>query len=332
MNDKAGKVIKYLLSLAVAAVLVYLAFRGTDWRDFFNSLAATDWWLVILSMIAGVVALVFRAERWRSQLLALDTEIGRHSVWHGSNIGNFLNVVVPGIGEFYRCAHVSTKKASYDKTLGTILMERSWDVLAIVFLLVLAAVLNTDTIVPFMKDNVIGPFSSRFDFSLWWVLGAFAVVLVIAFAVVFRCREKSRVCGRLAGWICGMARGFAAFGKMRRKGLFVLYTVGIWMMYIFVTYLTFLALPGLAGLTFADAIFISAIGNIASVIPTPGNIGPYHYLVGLAISTIYLGSASMTADGLLCATLSHGSHAILVILLGVVSYLGISFSRKQQRD
>ena len=328
MNDKAGKVIKYILSLAVAGVLVYLAFRGTDWRDFFNGLAGTDWWLVVLSMLAGVVALVFRAERWRSQLLALDSGISRHSVWHGSNVGNFLNVVIPGIGEFYRCGHVSTTKASYDKTLGSIVMERSWDVLAIGLLLVLAAVLNTDTIVPFMKDNVIGPFSSRFDFSLWWVLGAIAAILVIAFAAVLRYRRKNRACGKIAGWIGGIAGGFASFGKMRKKGLFVLYTVGIWMMYILVTYLTFLALPGLAGLTFVDAIFISAVGNIASVIPTPGNIGPYHYLVGLAISTIYLGSTSMTADGLLCATLSHGSHAILVILLGVISYLSISFSRK----
>lgn len=329
MTDKARKVLKYVPSVLVAVLLVFFAFRGTDWQDFFRGLAGTDWWFILASVVVAVIALVLRAERWRSQLLPLDEDIRWSSVWHGSNIGNFLNVVIPGTGEFYRCGHVCTGKAKYDKVFGTIIMERSWDVLAIIVLLIVAAFTNTQTIAPFLQENVLTPFAHRFRFSIWWLVAAVVVFLVLAVWLVFLFKDKSKVCGKISGWMKGILSGFVSFKDVKGKPLFFIYTIGIWVMYILMTYFTFLAVPGLEHLTFADAVFISAVGNIASVIPTPGNIGPYHYLVGLAISSIYLGAEGMAASALLCATLSHGSHAILIIILGIYSYIRISLKKKK---
>lgn len=330
MKKKVKDTIKYLVSVLVAVVLVYFSFRGNDWNDFFHALAQTNWWYIILSMVVAVVALVFRAERWRNQMLPLDESISRYSVWHGSNIGNFLSIVIPGVGEFYRCGFVATKKASFDKVFGTIIMERSWDVLAIVFLILVAVAGNSQVILPFLQENVVAPFAARFSFSIWLLAGGLVLVLASVLAAVFVFRNRWAPLGKIAGWLEGILGGFSSFLKMDRKLLFILYTVGIWVMYILMTYFTFLAIPGLDHLSFSDAIFISAVGNIASVIPTPGNIGPYHYLVGMAISTIYLGAAGMTALALLCATLSHGSHALLLILLGVISYIQVSIKKKRK--
>ena len=328
VKDNIWKVIKYVLSVSVAAVLVYFAFRGTDWKAFLDGLAGTDWRFIALSVVVALAALWFREERWRCQLVLLDPAITRFSVWHGSNVGNLLNVVLPGVGEFTRCGYVSTKKAGYDRTLGTILMERSWDVLAVAFLLVLAMVTNRETIIPFMRENVLAPFLERFSFSLWWVVAVVCILSAVGLWTIFRLSSRNAACAELSGWIKGIFTGFSSFGKMGKKPLFIFYTAMIWVMYILMTYFTFKAVPGLAHLSFTDAIFISAIGNIASVIPTPGNIGPYHYLVGLSVSTIYLHSSAMTATGLLCATLSHGTHAILIIILGIESYIRISFKKK----
>ena len=329
MKEKTHKIIRYTLSILVAGILVYFAFDGIDWKDFFHGLANTDWWYIILSMVAGGIALFFREERWRSQLLPLDSDTGRLKVWDGSNIGNFLNIVIPGVGEFYRCGFVTSRKATYDKVFGTILMERAWDIIAIFALLFMAMFGHNRTIAPFMRDHVLQPFSSRFNFSLWWLLAAFFVIVAVALWVICSEKDKNSFCFKIAKWLKGMLGGFVSFGKIRSKGLFLLYTVGIWFMYILVTYYTFLAIPGLDHLTLADAIFISAVGNIASVIPTPGNVGPYHYLVGLSISTIYLHSGEITAMAMLCATLSHGSHALLLILLGLESYICITLKKKK---
>lgn len=328
MQKKASSVVKYVLSLFLAAALLFFAFRGLDWAEFWTGLKTTAWGYILLSMLAAVAALIFRALRWRQQLVILDPAITFRSVWHGSNIGNFLSIIIPGVGEFVRCADVSTKKAGYDRTFGTIILERSWDVISILVLIVIALVGNREVLGDFFNDNIVEPFAARFSVSLWWILAAVLVFLALSVWAVFRFEDRSGFCARCAGAARGVARGIAAFGRMKHKWLFLAYTAGIWVMYILMTYFTFLAVPGLDHLSFADATFISAIGNIASVIPTPGNLGAYHYLVGLAISNIYQASAAITATALLCATLSHGSHAILLIVLGLWSYVRRAFFRK----
>jgi len=330
MNKKLKSVIKYILSLLLAAALLYFAFRGIDWREFWNGLKTTEWVFIVLSMLAATVALVFRAERWRLQLRTIDPDITHSSVWHGSNIGNFLSIIIPGVGEFVRCAEVSTSKASYDKTFGTIVMERAWDILAILLLLLAALLTNFDVLAPFMQKHVLGPVVSRIGNGVWWMMAAIVAVCAVASYLLFHFRESNAFCAKIAELVKGVFQGFAAFGKMKRKPLFLIYTAGIWVMYIFMTYFTFLAVPGLQNLGFSDSVFISAIGNIASVIPTPGNLGAYHYLVGLAISSIYLGFKEISATALLCATLSHGSHALLLILLGLWSYVRKAFVKSSR--
>lgn len=328
MDDKAKKTLKYILSLVLAGALLYFAFRGIDWKDFWSGLISTRWGYVLLSLVAAYAALVFRAERWRLQLLPIDSRVDRRVIWHASNFGNFMSIIIPGVGEFVRCARVYRKEVGYEKTFGTILVERFCDVLSILVLLLIAVVGNRDLLLPFMRDNVLAPFRSRFNFSMGWIALALVLFLLAAIWVVLHFRSRSRFCGRIVQSLQGILDGMKAFVHIPHKFLFVLYTVGIWVMYIMMTFLTFLAVPGLEHLSFADAVFISAIGNIASVIPTPGNLGAYHYLVGIAISSIYLGSSEILAMPLLCATLSHGSHAILLMLMALYSFIVVSVRRE----
>lgn len=329
MKANASKIIKYVLSLLLAAALLYFAFRGLDWKEFWGGLRTTRWGFVLLSLVAAVAALVFRAERWRLQLVTLDDSIRRITIWDGSNIGNFMSLIIPGIGEFFRCGHVATKKAGYDKTLGTIIMERAWDILAIVALLLVAVATETDKLVPFMRDHILEPFAHRFSFSIWWLVGGAVVIVAGIVWIIYAFRGRSRFCARCADAIKGILQGFAAFGRMNRKWLFILYTAAIWVSYIFMAYFTMLAVPGVDHLVFEDAVFISAVGNIASVIPTPGNLGAYHYIVGLAISTIYLGAGEILAAPLLFATLSHGSHAVMLIILAIISYIAVAVRKNK---
>lgn len=327
MKNKAKQSIKYVLSLALAGVLLYFAFRGVEWKDIWAGLKTTDWGWIALSVVAAFVALVFRAERWRLQLVVLDPEIRRATIWHGSNIGNFMSLVIPGIGEFIRCGQVSSKRSPYDRTFGTILLERAWDIVSIAFLLVLAAFFGGDDLGVFLRREVFEPFSHRFSFSLWWLVGAAAAFVCIALIFIYLLKDRNRICRKIADAVLGILQGVTSFGKINKKWLFLSYTAGIWVSYIFMAYFTMLAFPALRHLAFRDALFISAVGNIASVVPTPGNIGAYHYIVALAVSTIYLESATILAEPLLFATISHGSHAALLIVLAIHSYIMVSIRK-----
>lgn len=321
MNGKLSSAVKIILSSLLAAGLLFLAFKGTDWKNFSEGLKSTHWGWIMMSVAAALAALVLRAERWRLQLTVLDQSVGRGAVWHGSNIGNFFSLILPGSGEFIRCGYVTTEKAGYDKVFGTIVVERLWDIIAVAALFTAALVSNNDVLAPFMNEHITGPLMNWIaDAPLW--IAAVPVVLFLVFIItVFIFRDRIPFFSRCASAVRGIGTGMTAFFKMDRKTLFLIYTAGIWMMYILMTYFTILGIRGMESFDFRDAVFISATGNIASIIPTPGNLGAYHYLVGLAISNIYLNSTGITDTALLCATLSHGTHALLLIVLGLCSYI-----------
>jgi len=326
MNKKAANIIKYTLSGILAVVLVWFAFRGVDWQAFWEGLKQTRWIWVALYFLAAVLALVFREERWTALMRPLDADIKRLGVWDAINVGNLVNVVLPGAGEFVRCGYVSSKRMSYDKAFGTIACERLSDVVAIVILLITALALKWESFAPFFAENIWGPMAGRMGGSLPWLLAALAVLLAVFFWAVFRFRGSVRLFAKVADTLKGLGTGFASVAQMERKWPFLLSTLGIWAMYVAMMFCTIRALPMLDTLTLTDALFLSAVGNMASVIPVPGGIGAYHYLVALSVQSLY---GASWETGILLATLGHEAHAILIIVLGVISYVRFSLRKKK---
>ena len=326
MDKKAANIIKYTLSAALAVVLVWLAFRGVDWKAFWTGLQQTRWLYVVLFFVVALLALVFREERWRALMHPLDPELRRIAVWDAINVGNLVNVVLPGAGEFVRCGYVSSKRMSYDKAFGTIACERLSDVVAILFLFVLAIVLKSESFGPFFSENIWAPMSARFGGSLGWILAAVVALVVGLVWAIRHFRDRVPFFARINDALKGLGTGFASIAKMERKWPFLLSTVGIWAMYVMMMFCTIRALPMLDALTMTDALFLSAIGNFASVIPVPGGIGAYHYLMALSMQSLY---GASWETGILLATLGHEAHAILIIIIGVISYIRFSLRKRK---
>lgn len=326
MTKKAANIIKYSISAALAAVLVYFAFRGVDWRAFRAGLQQTRWGYVALYFAAALMALVFREERWFALIRPLDPQVRRLHVWDAINVGNIINIVLPGAGEFARCGYVSSKRMGYDKALGTIACERLCDVAAVAVLLVGAMALKWESFGAFFLENIWTPMAGRLGGSPVWLPAAAVLLLGAFFLAVFRFRGRVRLFARIADALRGLGAGFASVARLENKWPFLLSTVGIWAMYILMFRCTLRALPALDGLGMADALFLSAVGNIASVIPVPGGIGAYHYLVALSLQRLY----GMDWDnGILVATLGHEAHAILIIVVGVISYIHLTLQKRK---
>ena len=325
MNRKATNVIKYLLSVGLAAVLVWFAFKGVDWKAFLDGLKETRWGYVLIFTLVSVLALFFREERWRVMMEPLDPNVKMLDAWDASNVGNIVNVVLPGAGEFVRGGYIRSKKMGYDKIMGTIVCERAWDVISVLLMLIFALVLKWDTFGSFFIANIWNPLTHSLGFSMWWIIAPILLALAGFIWGVFHWESKYEFCAKVAGTIRGLGTGIASFVHIRRKWAFVLYTLGIWITYLLMTYYNFLAIPALAHLTFFDSIFVSAVGNIASVIPVPGGLGAYHYLVALTLESIY---GATWETSLLFATLSHETHALLLIILGIVSYVRLTVRLK----
>ena len=195
MNIKNA--LKYIISLGLAALLLWASFREVEWKDFIEGVKSCRWEFILLSMAAGAFAFWLRALRWRRLLLPIDDSISRTTTFNGINIGNISNFVFPRIGEFVRCGVITRhsasaaptsdsadsselagkvslssdakgiqKKATYDKVLGTVVLERGWDLLVMLILLAVVVIGGFDRFGSFFMEQIWTPMSSRLDFSI----------------------------------------------------------------------------------------------------------------------------------------------------------------------
>ena len=346
MKAESKKILKIALSFALAGVFVFFAFRGIDWASFARDIRQTRWIWVLAFCVVSVGALIFRMLRWQALLRPLhggadaaesgsggsaaggadgaDGKVSALRVWDANNVGNIVNVVIPGSGEFVRCGYMTAGRASYDKVLGTVVTERICDVLAIVLLMAIAILCGREQMKQFFRTNIAGAATGQL--SLLWVLAGVLLLLAAGVWALWHFRERNAFCGKIADKLKGFAGGMTSFVRMRKKWLFIIYTIGIWTMYVLMSYSIIKAMPDLSHLGAADALFLCAIGNFASVIPVPGGIGAYHYLVALSLSGIY---GVSWETGLLNATLNHELHAILILLLGAVSYISLTLQNRK---
>lgn len=314
-NKKIKGVVKYLLLLALAAVLVYFAFRKVEWSAFVGGLKQTRWVWVVFFCIASVVALVFRTIRWKELILPFDSDIKSIKVWDAVNVGNLVSLVLPGSGEFLRCGYVASKKFEYDKSLGTMFCERLWDAIAIVVLTATSLIYESKRLGDYFSESILAPVSGRS--TVFWLI-ALAIVLLAAFVLLaFKLRARNLFFSRVADSLTRLWSGFTAYKKSDNKLMIAVSTFVIWLMYVLMCYCIIKALPASAHLNFMDAMFLSAIGNFASIIPVPGGIGAYHYLVATAL-ILYDVSWDL---GILFATLNHEIHAVLIAIVGLFAYL-----------
>lgn len=343
MEKKISKAVKYILSAAVAAVLLYFSFRGVKWDDFIGGLKSCRWGFIVLSMMAGIFAFWLRGLRWREILLPIDGSIRRRTAFNAVNIGYIANFVFPRIGEFVRCGFITRnsvpeeiihsgdghcedggrgivvrKKASYDRVLGTVVLERSWDMIVMFLFLVALLVFRWSEFGEFFLEKMWKPIATTVNFSIWWIVLGLLILTALAVWRIVRAREKNPFFGKICGVFTGLVQGFASFLKMEHKWRFLLYTILIWGMYWLMSAATMWALPDLDSLGLVDALFLMVAGSVGWLVPVPGGFGSFHYIVSLALSVIY---GIPFEQGIIFATLSHESQAITMAVCGGASYL-----------
>ena len=326
MKDSLKKVLKYLLSSSLAIVLLWFSFREVEWADFAHELAQCRWGFIILSMAAGAFAFWLRGIRWRQLLLPIDPSISRLTTFNGINIGNISNFVFPRIGEFVRCGVITRhsasaagaseqKKASYDKVLGTVVLERGWELLVMLLLLAVVVVGGFDRFGSFFLETIWTPLSQKFN--MWWIVLSILAVFAGVIFLIWKFQSRNAVCGKIAGIVKGIMQGFSSCLRMERKWLFFAYTALIWLTYWFMAASTVWAAPFLSHLDVIDALFLSLVGGLGFAVPVPGGIGAFHFVIGLTLSTVY---GVPMETGIIYATISHTSQAITQIIFGAGSY------------
>jgi uncharacterized protein (TIRG00374 family) len=313
---------------------MYFAFRGISFEKIVQDMKSVNYWWVLLSLFFAFLAYIARAYRWNIIIEPLNYHPMLAHTFYSLMVGYLANFAFPRIGEITRCATLAKKeKIPVDKLIGTVIIERAVDLLSLLILLIFLLLIRLDTFGSFLGNSVFIPLSDKISSTLgfsWfiWVVIAGTFGGFIALYFVFREQlAKIAMVNKVKNMVRGVFSGLKAVYQMKRRWEFVFFSILIWVLYLLMTWVVVFAIPATSGLKLIDGLFILVIGGLGMSAPVQGGIGAYHWIVSRGLASVY---AFVTIeDGLVYATITHGSQAIFAILLGSLSLI-LLVSRKKK--
>jgi uncharacterized protein (TIRG00374 family) len=271
----------FWIGLAVTVAFSFLAVRGVHFGDVWESLRTSDYWWLVPSLAVFAIGIFIRIVRWRF-LFEPDTRPSLGGCSAALLVCYLLNNVLPlRAGELGRIVVLKQREGiSRVETAGTIVVERVFDVLAL--LLVLFVILPWLPHVSWLTAAGV----------LAIVLGAGLTAAVIALAVWGErpLRFLSRPLGWLpfvsverADWAArNLSRGLAGLRRPRLAGAAFVLTVVSW---VVIAFSWWLLMQGFGlGVSPLAALLVVVASNLALILPaSPAGLGVFEAAVVLAL-------------------------------------------------
>lgn len=312
--------LKFSLFVALALGLLWSAFQQVDFADVMVQLKQTQWGWIGLSMALGYVAVISRGMRWNVVLRSMGHDIGIWPATHATGIGYMVNMAIPRAGEVARATALSRKKkVPFNALFGTIIMERTIDLLMLVGLFLVTLAVSGEYIDGLFKITA-GNEAGGEESNLWTTAILAVIGLIAVTAFTFRKALLASAMGQqLMAFAEGLWEGFKSVLKLDNPWAFWGHTLFIWSCYFVMIYVCFFAFPFSANLSLNQGLFVMVAASLGIVIPTPGGVGSYHWLVSMAF--VVLGHDY--ASGLAFATVVHASQSLMLILSGAIGMVGL---------
>lgn len=127
----------FWLSIAVSVVLAFLAVRSVELHEVWRAMGATNYWWLIPALAVFALGILLRAVRWR-YLYHPSTRPPLGAVTSAMLIGYLFNNILPlRAGEAARIVALKQRGGvSRTESTATVLLERTYDVLVLLVLLI----------------------------------------------------------------------------------------------------------------------------------------------------------------------------------------------------
>ena len=308
-----------LFGAALAVLLLWLFFRGTDVAAIKQSLASARPALVAGAVLMTLLTHLWRAVRWKVLL----APIGRASLWNCFSmtiIGFMVNFLVPPgrLGEIARPYLLARKEGfSASSAFATIFLERILDLISVVLLIgvwLLVAEL------PSTSEEVMLGLKTG---GLVGFAGA-AGVLGVMFMFARDPERARRWYGRIFRILPAKLEAKATrFAETFTAGLAVLVDAASFLKAIVLSLCVWVSIAaafylGASALgvdyPFGDTFLVIGFLTIGVAVPTPGAVGGYHYMAALALTQLF-GVESSVASAV--ALVNHAIAYVPVTLIGI---------------
>ena len=317
---------KIALPLLIAGGLLYWMYRDFDFAEAKHILLhETNVWWLLASLIPITLSHVIRGLRWLLTLAPLGYRPKVGDSVDSIFVAYAANVLVPRVGEVSRCA-VLTKydRIPFSKALGTLVAERLIDMLLVAVFVCVMLLTQFDVFMSLFATT------GTSGISLGSLLVSPKIYIVIAAivagaALLWLWLKNTTLYAKMKQLVRGFVDGLMSLRTMQHKGLFVLYTLGIWVGYFLEFYIAFFCFPFTANLSVVQGLVIFAAISLAIIIPTPNGAGPWHFVV-ISMMTLY---GVSHADASSFALIVHTFQTLGVIMLGVYGWVALQVRNRK---
>ena len=333
-------ILKTILFLGVGVFFIWLSVKNLSKEDvqmIFSSMSLVNtprgWLFIALSVLAIVAADLIRAARAKLLLKSIGYQPRFSMMFYSVMVCYLANLALPRLGEILRCSFLQRyENVPFQKTLGTVILERAVDFVCWIFLLVVALLLNNGLLSQLVVDQNTGVTLQEWFAQkglsyvgnyLIYALILVAILLVVLVRVTRNWWQKKPSLVKVANFFKGIWHGFISIKDIPNPWHFVFWTVAMWVTYFLGVYLFFNSLPYLQHIGPGAAFTVLVFGTIAFII-SQGGLGAYP-LITAGIVMLY--GISYT-QGLAAGWIGWILQTAVSVILGFISLAVTSFYKR----
>jgi uncharacterized protein (TIRG00374 family) len=289
-----------------------------------------------LLYLLGVIFLFFlsnisRAIRWQMMMKPIGVDAKFKTAFHSIMLGYFANLGIPRIGEFVRAgALAKNENVKFDKVMGTIVLDRLLDVISLLIVFLITIMISSGQILNFISSNsdLADKINNILGSKVFWFV-IVAGIVVMLFFIKSKKFKNSFIGKKVFSFLKGIVEGIKSIRSVRKPGWFLFHSIFIWFMYFMMNYVGFKAFLPTAGLGLKAAVTVFTFGSLGIVIPSPGGMGTYHFLVIEALKLFGVNGS----DGFSYANIIFFSVQIIgIIAFGILALFSLNISTKKLTD
>ena len=318
--------LKFSLPLFLGLLLLFYAFKNVQLDNFLSKLDQTRYGWVIGSIMLSLLAYVARASRWQLLLRAADQKVSTFRLTLAVYVGYLANLAFPRLGEVIRCAVLKkTNQIPVSISIGTVVIERIIDSLVLLFFLIITLLFEFNLIITYLED-IFSTFRIALNGIIYTSLTLLTIFTIIVLMVL---RVHTPLSQRIKKIASEILKGMLTVTSIRRKYVFLVTTVVMWLIYFLMSYMMFFALEETSNLSLKVGFMLLVSGGIALALPVQGGIGTYHVMIAMMLGLYGVENTT----GLFLATLLHSSQVLSVVIFGGISLvITLGIEKKNHND
>ncbi len=293
-------------------------------KKLWNDLLSIKPYFILIIFGAFFLSNYFRSLRWRIILDSIGYKVDGVNSMGCILVGYFANLGLPRSGEFIRPALLSRyEDIPITVSVGTVVLDRLVDLITMAFIMLITVLTQHETFLRLYQEHL-----SSVPLVQQLIIPVLGFVLLMIIFLTRNIWKNWPLVIWIKNKIQGFLEGILAIRKIKQKKSFLFYTILIWVWFFVMMFASLKAFEPTAHLSVSAALVIYVFGSLGMLVPTPGGIGSYHFLVILAL--YYFGiheveAFSFANISFFCAQFANN------IILGLSALIVLYFYNKKRK-